>query len=69
MTDAYKKLYEAQKDEHEKTHERLRKTEKELANVRGLLYDEQTRNRSLVDQIRKFSSAILGEIERYDDRA
>lgn len=39
--DGYKKLYEAQCKEHEKTHARLRVVEKENANLRSLVGSQQ----------------------------
>jgi nitrate reductase assembly molybdenum cofactor insertion protein NarJ len=60
MTDAHKKLLEAQKKEHEKTHAELRKMQKENANLRELLSDENKRYREAV----KLLHQIVKHIQR-----
>lgn len=67
MTDGYKKLYEAQVAEHEKTHDRLRVVEKENANLRGLIGSQQRQYDEAVTLLHKTADTINALFPRVHD--
>lgn len=59
MADAYKKLYDAQVREHEKTNAALRKAQKENANMRGLFADQEKRYQDAIKLLHQIAKHIL----------
>lgn len=59
MTDALKTRLQAEITEHEKTHQRLRVVEKENANLRGMIGNQQREYADAVAMLQGIAANIL----------